>query len=302
MQKFIEKFKNIDGKNGFYDFMPYIDGLGFSIKKDLGDRDTDNVSLLKFYIKKDESDELKTKKPIFVNVAYGKKVENGVLVRGVTKISSPADISSTNEYYYDVSNDKILKDKKEISACNFIDEIYAKHIKPTKPIIGFWVRSKMFFWKVIVNKIFDHIADFFHYVLYVITGDKYSYDPVIREEVLNNTILASTWKDSVGQKKIKDRGKDSLKESARFNFFGYEASRWVIVAYSILHLFLYIILINKNWKPVIITTIFKNSFLTIIYVISSLWILETLIPKTLKVFIKSSSKFSMYSLYKTIKI
>ncbi|MEK7172361.1 MAG: hypothetical protein AAB723_04055 [Patescibacteria group bacterium] len=300
MQKFIEKFKNIDDKNGFYDFTPYTDGLGFSIKRDLNNRDTDNTSLLKFYIKKDEGDEFKIKKPIFVSVNYGKKVENNVLVRGVTKISSPADLSFINEYYYNASNDKIFKDEKEISACNFIDEIYAKHIKPTKPIIGFWVRSKMFFWKVTVNKIFGYIADFFHYVLYVITGDKYSYDPVIREEVLNNTILASAWKDSVGQKK--DRGRDNLKESARFNFFGYEASRWVIVAYSILHLFLYIILINKNWKPVVITTIFKNNFLTIIYVISSLWILETLIPKILKIFIKSSSKFSIHSLYKTIKI
>lgn len=300
MQRFIEKFKNIGGKNGFYGFTPYTDGRGFSIKRDLNNKDSDNTSLLKFYIQ-DDDQEIKAKKSIRISATYGKKAGDGVSLRDFTKtISGPVDLLSKDEYYYDTSSDTLFSDKKEISPADLVVDIYSDHIKPTKPILGIWIRTKIFFWRVVLNKISGYTAKFFHYVLYAITGDKYSYGASLKEEVLNNKIISHASGDFIGRKKNR-KMKDNLEESPKFDLLGYKTSRWVIIAYSILHLVLYVVLININFKPLILTTIFRNSFLTLIYVILSLWILETLVPKILKSFIRNSSKISVYSLHKTIK-
>ena len=294
---FIKKFNN---GNEFYNYTSYNDGVGFSIKKDLNG-ESDNTSLLRFYI----PDYLKKsviKKPIIIDVAYGKKIkEGGIVLRRKNKISDPIDLISKDEYYYNVEKNKLYKNKKEILPNELINKIYNDHIKPTKFIRGIWLRTKLFFWRIIIKKFFDYLYIFLHYFLYITSGDKYSYVWVIKEEILNNKIINSEIKNMIGQKE-KEEIKENLEKGKKFNFFGYMASHWTIIFYSIFHLLFYIIFEYKNWYPTIIIMILKNNFLTLIYVISSLWIMEIVIPKILKMLIRTTSRLSWNSRMKSIKI
>lgn len=302
INQFVEQFKRINDTNGFYDFTPYLQDTGFSIKKDLSKSDSKNTSILSFYIRENSNQE-NDKKPILINAYYGERINSSVAIRNDSKIGAfdPVDLDSTEDYYYDVTNNKLLKGRRSISPIDLINEIYNDHIKPTKPIKGLWLRTKIFFSRTLLKNIFNYIAAFFHYLLYIITGDKYSYEPIMQEEILNNTILSHHWKEMIGRKK-KPEMKDNFIQSAKFNFFENQVSYWIVIFYSILHLFLYIIFERKNWRPLIITTIFKNSFLTVIYVVVSLWILEVLVPKILKMLIKNFSKITAAISVKKIRI
>jgi len=293
---FIKKFNN---GNGFYDYKLFTEGDGFSIKKDLNRAD-DNTSLLKFYI----LDDLKhpgSRKPIIISASYGKKLEESILIRDKTKISDPIDLTSKDEYYYNVKSDKLYKGEEEISASELLNGIYTEHIKPTKLIKGVWLRTKIVFWRIIMKRFFSYISIFLHYFLYIITSDKYSYEPIMEEEILNNKIISSRFEDMIGRKKKEDM-KEHFEKGKKINIFGYEASRWIIIFYSILHLLLYIIFKYKNWYLMIITTIFRNNFLTLVYVISSLWVMEIVIPTIFRKLIKFTSLVSWNSSIKKIKI
>jgi len=294
---FIKNFENIDK---FYDYTPYVKETGFSIKKELKGGINKNTSLLKFYIP-DNSKYSEKRKPIIISATYGKKSDKSVIIRDKIKISDPIDLISKNEYYYNADINKLYKGKKEISPSELVKYIYNLHIKPTKYIKGFWLRTKLFFWKVIMEKFFAYISIFLHHFLYIISGDKYSYKPILREEILNNKIINSNFKEMIGEKENKEM-KEHLKKGRKFNFLGYEASRWTILFYSMLHLLFYIIFEYKNWHPAIIITILKNNFLTLIYVISSLWVMEIVVPTILKMFIKIISTLSWYSYIKKIKV
>lgn len=301
--KFIEKFKEIEGVNGFYDLVPYTDGnIGFSIKKDFGQVDTRNVSLISLYVSNKPEDP-EGKRPIIIDVAYGEKRDEGVSIRAYdkTKISSPIDLTSRDDYYYDILSNKLFNKTKEISPLTLADEIYGQHIKPTEFIRGFWLRVKMVFWRIILNYVFKSLSILFHYLLFVITGDKYSYEPVMQEEISNNRIVGHRFKALIGHQKNREM-KDVLEERTKFDFLGYKTSYWIIISYSIINLALYAYFEYENWKPPIVVTLLRSNFLTLIYVIVSLWLMEAVLPEILKFLIKHTAILSFNSTYKRIRI
>lgn len=304
MEDFIEKFNGINNLNGFYDFTPYSDGVGFSIKKDLNNNDIKNTSLLKFYIKKDEEYQ-KTKRPIIISVTYGEKADGGVSVRNSYEVSSPVDLSSNDEYYYDTNNKKLFKGNREISGCDFINEIYEKHIKPMKPIRGFWFRAKMFFCRIVFSKFFNFLSTIFHFCLYVLTGDNYTFEAIMGKEVLNNKIIKHIFKELIGKEDDNDKSlefKEENNESEKFNFFGYQTSYWVIRSYSIIIILFFMIFEYYNWENLWLTKIFKNNLLLLCFVVLSLWCIEGIIPMILKKIIKKCSMISANFAYRRIKI
>jgi hypothetical protein len=298
-KNFKEKFKNINGVNGFHDFFPYENEIGFSIQKDLNKKDINNTSLLSFYIH-NNSPESDSKKSILISATYGKKVQNGVSIRNEIKSFTPIDLSSEGDYYYNAIDNKLLKKEKEISPTDIVNEIYEDHIKSTRVFKGFWIRTKIFFWRKLVSGFFKLISSMLHWLLYIISGDKYSYEPIWKTEVLNGVKMNSKLNGMLGIEKKKF--KEDLIESIKFDFLGYKASFWLITFYSIFHLLVYIFCYYQNYKPSIILQIFENNFLTLIYVIISFWFLEKIIPTTLKFLIKFNSEKSSYFSYKKIKI
>jgi hypothetical protein len=308
-KKFIEKFSEINEKNDFYSFSPYKEEIGFSVQKKLSENDIENASMLSFYIPNNPV-EPNNKKSIIISATYGKKVENGISVRNKVKLFSPIDLMSKGDYYYDVTNNRLLKDDEEILPIELADEVYENHIKPTKLLKGFWIRSKILFWRIILNKVFNYASIFLSNLLYLLTGDRYSYEGMLGKEVLNNTIIDHHFKDLIGAEDNSVYTKKSIIEitkkngrSRRFKFFGYETSYWTIRVYSIIILSSYVYLYYYiNWKPLVVTKIFQNTLLLTCFIIISLWLVELIIPTILKKLVKKFASFSTYCLEKKIKV
>jgi len=297
-EDFVKKLENI---KGFYNLKPIINTVGFSFLKDLPDDKKDYTSLLIFNIFDNEKGNIKN---VIAFARYGKKAKEGVYIRGDNefKFSDPLDIISSDEYYYNIETDKFLKNKKEISLIELIDDFYGTHIKTTKFWEGLIPRLKVLFWKIIISKFFKIFSSFFTSLLHLINGDRYSYKPIGKIETLNNVIIGSTFPDLIGLNE-KTGFKKKYKSAKKLEFLGYKANFWPIIFYSAFHLTIYAIFYFLDYKPQIIINIFENNFLTLTYVILSLCFIEKIIPNILKSLIKNCSKKSFYFAHnKEIKI
>jgi len=305
-QTFIEKF-NIYNKYGFFGLVPFIDnnyGIGFSIKKRLNDSDNKNITLLQFSIRKTILNDEKIKqKPMNIGATYGRDNLDGVTIRDFekTKLTDPIDIEFPDEYFYNIETGELYKNRKKITADKLINRVYNQHIKSTKPIKGFFLIIKLFLWWKLLYLAFRYLSKVFYFLLFLISGNRYFYEPIFKEEILNNKVIKTEFP---GEKitATKEEINEKLKEGKKFNFFGYEASRWSIIFYSVLHLMFYIVFIYFNYKPTIVIVVFKNNFITLIYVIVSLWFMESVLPKIFMCSIRFFSCLSFNSRHKRIKI
>lgn len=295
---FIDKFNSEE--NGFYDLNSFVDNeIGFSIKKKLNEGDSDNTSLISIYIpdKIFKNKEIE-KKPLSIHATYGKIVPEGVTMRSLekTKFTDPVDAEYTDEYFYNIRTKDIYRKDKIISADELLNEVYGIHIKPTKPVRGFCLRMKMFFWRILMNSIFKYASKFLSILLYIVSGDRYSYDPIFKERNLNGGVIKS-------DRPIKrESEKPEAEEGKKISFLGYKASPHCILFYSLFHFLFYIIFIYSNYQPEIITKIFKNNFLTLTYVMMSLIVIDKIMPKILMLLIDTSSTLSLNSLYWRFKL
>ena len=185
--KFIKNFENI---NGFYNLTSFVDAFGFSIKRKLDSQDGKNVSLLRFYIPDKELRSEKKKKILDIEATYGRDDRDSVSFRYIekSKISDPVDLISKGDYYYDINSNKLFYKKREISPSELLDYVYSDHIKPTKVIKGFIIRVRLLFWRIVAPALLNSTSKIFHYCLYIITGDKYSFEPILEEEIRNPVI------------------------------------------------------------------------------------------------------------------
>lgn len=294
---FIEKFN--PQKFGFFDLKPFVDCyIGFSVKRKLEGRLDDYVTLLSIYIPDRVFSDIEiTKKPLFIYATYGKKIEDGIKTRENSKYTDPTDCEFPDEYFYDIETKNLHQNNKIISADELINKVYNKHIKSTKLIRGFWIRAKIRFWRILIKNISKVITKVFYFLLFIISGNRFKYEPIVEIETLNNKVIKSKYE------KIKNTEmKEVLKESEKFDFLAYKASRWSIIFYSLLHFIFYIIFFYTNCQPMFLITIFKNNFLTLIYVILSLWTIEAVIPKFLMSLIRLFSTLSFNAKYKSIKL
>lgn len=167
-------------KYGFYDITPYSNIFGFSVKKKLND--SGKTSLLKIYIPdaifKDSN---VIKKQFNISATYGVETYGGVEIRFFedSKINDPVDAEFPNEYFYNIGTREIYRQNNKITTDQFINEVYNTHIKPTKRIAGILIRTKVIFWRIIVVWFFRIISFLFQILLFVVSGDRYSYDPII---------------------------------------------------------------------------------------------------------------------------
>ncbi len=301
---FIRKF-NVEAQ-GFYDITPYIDGsIGFSFKKRLNENDINKVSLFCIYIFKNvfEDDSI-TKKPLNIYAYYGEEKEGGVSLQPtLSNLSEPLNATFLDEYFYNPKEDKFYKESEEISEKVLIREIYEKHIKNTKPIIGFFLRVKIRFWRDFLRLFFVFLSKIFYYLLFIISGDKYTYEYLFEEETLNGEIIKSKLSRfrNINDKDIKE----TKKEGKKIDFFGLRVSQWSIVFYSFLHLSLYSVVVYKKYYSIfylILWKILQNNFLTVVYAIFTFWVIEIPIPYILRRLIKYNSGLSAKCHYKEIKL
>jgi len=276
---FLEPIDFTDGIFGFGAFKKYSDGYASLFK----------ISIGKEWLEKEDP-----LKPLFITMSYGKETEDGLLLSSSTtkikkNITGPIDLTSNDEFFYNIETHEFFHKKKKINASDVLKYVDEWHIKPTKLIKGFWLRIKLIFWRVIATSAIKYTSNFLVYCLYFISGTKIS----------NNIWQRTIFKDSAKQEDI-----PSSKETAgkTIDMFGYKASVWSVIFYCLLHLLIYITFFFYNFRPKLVIEIITNNFLTIAYVIFSLWFIENLLPRILKFLIlKTSSLFHNLS-FKTIKI
>lgn len=291
-------------KHGFYSVTPYIDTrLGFGSKKKLNLQDTKNVSGIGFYISnKILDDRSSTRKAFYITATYGEELSEGIRMRTEQNFHEPLDLEFRDEFFYDTITEKIYKGSKEITGDEVLLEVYRKHIKTTRPILGLYLRTKLRFWRVWFPWPLKFLSNVSHYLLLFISGDRYTYEFLFQEENLNGQIISSRMEGRVDRNKDSAKVKEEEKESKQIDFFGNKVPQWPIVFYSILHLSFWLLIKYFGFKTDQIENFFGNNFLLVLYVIVSFWLVETVLPFLLKKLVKYFSTWSFQVASKTIKV
>jgi len=293
-----EKFKNsFNFKNeDFFDIVDLTDiKTGFSIKKKM--KPEGYYSLFKFFIRENETDNEKYK-PIFIRVSYGKMDSNGSIIvsSSTDKIKtwkSPVDLISKDDFFYDPMN-VIFYDrhKNQIDANDILKYIYKLHIKPTKLFSGFFLRNELIFFHKIMPDVLKAIYHVLASVLYLISGTK------VAKTSLWNPKEKIIKKDNISN----DTNQKTEFKREKMEIFGYKGSFGSIIFFVGLHFIFFLVFFTFNYRPRIITTILNNGFLTLIYTISVLSLIELVLPKILEYLIRKNSELFLYFSFKEIKL
>ena len=291
-------------KYGFYGVTPYIDAqIGFGCKKKLNPQDTKNVSGIGFYISnKTLSDSNTNRKAFYITATYGEELPEGIRMRSERNFLEPLDLEFRDEFFYDTSTEKIYKENLEVAPTDVLLEVYGKHIKTTRPIRGLFLRTRLRFWRIwfpFIPKLISHIL---HYLLLLISGDRYTYEFLFQEENLNGQIISSKMEGRVGRNKESAKIKEEEKESKQIEFFGNKVPQWPIVFYSTLHLSFWFSIKHYGFNTQKIEDFFNNNFLLVLYVIVSFWLIGTVLPFLLKKFVKYFSTWSFQLANKSVRV
>ncbi len=291
-------------KYGFYGVTHYIDAqIGFGCKKKLNPKDTKNVSGIGFYIPNRTYNELgSTRKAFYITATYGEELPEGIRMRTQQNFHEPLDLEFRDEFFYDISTEKLYKGNEETTGNEVLLEVYGKHIRTTRPIRGLYLRTKLRFWRVWFPWPLKMLSNVSHYLLFFISGDKYSYEFLFQEENLNGEIISSKMEGRVGRNKESAKVREVEKESKQIDFFGNKVPQWPIVFYSILHLIFWFLLKYFNVKTDQIENFFSNNFLLVLYVIVSFWFIETVLSFLLKRLVKYFSTWSFQVAHRTEKV
>jgi hypothetical protein len=274
------------------------DSFGFSVIKNYKNN-YQYASLFKVYINKRELENKDNLLMVEFSVSYGKKSDDGIILSSsrekIKGMRDPIDLISTNEFFYNISSKKFSYKNKEISAKDALLEVDYLHLKPTKPIGGFWLRTKIFFtYKIIAN--FWNISFKLLAVLqYFISGEKIR---IFHQDIKESNKY---------YRETRSNNELDKKQSDLIDLWGYKIKPWIAGIYAVLHLILYYILYYIGYRPVWLITIFKNSFLTSMYAIVSIGLANTLLPMfssrfDLKQYLKMIQSQYMKSIFKKIKI
>jgi hypothetical protein len=297
MDKFKEKFEL--PRDGFSQPIEFIDGnIGFSTTKQYSNG---YASLFRIFIPKERTGTIQDLQPIWANVSYGKETSDGITVASSTEkikgIFDPIDLHSEGEFFYNIAQKKFYAKNKEIPAFEILRTLDRQHIKPTLPIEGFWLRTKLVFWRIMVPYLLEYLSHFFVLVLWIVSGKKTSWNIWQRVILSDRSELKNTPRSQSRSTEL-----PKIDQSHEINLFGYEGNPWPIIFYCTAHLVMYIIFCYENIRPRLILEIFTNNFLTVIYVIPTLAATVNLLPKIIEFCIlKTASLFQAVS-YKKIKV
>lgn len=294
---FISSFKL--SKNGFQTPTNFVNEFGLSVSKNRIQNNREFASLYKFFIAKNILDSKDEQKPIWISVSYGEKLLDGSInltPEGIKrKISWPIDLESRDEFFYNLGSNKFFDKKgQEISAEKLLLKIECLHLKPTKFFKGFFLKLKLIFYRLILTNILKALYYFLMWFLYILSGTK----------TKNGIWLIHSKLDKF------DENKEIKKEifaAEKINIFGYQASAWSVVVYSLIHFIAYsfwYFYLNTHAKIefLFIKTTFRNSFLVITYAIPSLVFFEHLIPRIFEYIIMSIGTLFHKVSFKKIKI
>ena len=257
-ENFINNFSSLGGE--YSEPIVLLDTMiGISIFKEqneLGRKDF--KSLFRIYIKDEELKKESGKKPLIITAAYGKIGEYGLTTGSDDfKISSdwPAELSVIDEFFYDIKNDKIYQKDKVITVLDLLNTVNKYHIKPTRLIIGFKYRAKLNFLKT--------CSEVLKFLFYIVSGTQFLFSG----KKINFYLMS---KDSISI---------PMENGKKLNIFDYVVEVWVGTVYAMAHLLIYLLFYYNDIRPLVLIKIFNNSFLTVMYVIVSLGLFDSILSR-----------------------
>jgi len=277
-QELIEKFK-FPFEN-FSSPIAYSKEVGFSVVQEHGN----NMASI-YHIIIDNVDNNPIKK-IQSSVNYGEKTNDGIRLGVNNNLFNPVDLDFPNEFSYNTQTDKFYFGKKEIEAKDILLKTEKVHIRPTKLIWGFPLRSKLWFWRKVLPFIIKALDLTLIGILFIVSGER------IKDDI---------WKRLL--QKYHENEKETVKEiefkpTGKIDFFGYEAKRWSVVFYSLVHLILFYFKIFSGF----LDSILGNSLFALCYIVVSFFITESLIPEILKSIIKLTPRLFGLIAFKRLKV
>jgi hypothetical protein len=287
--------------------------VGISIRKDY---ETGYTSSIKIGILQPTKEIVQQ---LYICVTYGKLSEESLTLREKTSLTDPIDlVSSVNDirryfyvhsvypkdkYYYNKQSNIFLRNNKEISPLDLVDELYKKHIKSTLIVRGFILRLNILFWQIAVPHILSLIYKLLHHILSFISGDRYTYN-IFKEhgETSNqhfNEPLPNWGTVPLHAKKLQVKDE----ESEKIKILAYKASKRAVITYSLINLAIYLFIffyMNKVFQ--IMKQLLDNNLISLFYVIVTLWFFDTILPKLLKYTIDNVTKLAYHFAYKPIGV
>ena len=244
----------------FSDPIRWTHGAGLSrVKKG----ENGYASLYKIGISPEDLKRESPVKKVLVGVTYGKQSEDGIILdSGKQGLSDPIDLEFRDEFTFDVENNLFYGNSKEISPKEILNIVEEAHMRPTRKIMGFYLRSRLWVWR----KFFPFLVKFFDIIfisiLWLVSGERikdgiFSRIWNLRKDKYNNPIQ-----------------KSEFEESSTVDFFGYKAKRWSVVFYSIFHIILFYIAHYQKVDWPFARVMFENNFLAICYAVFSFAITE----------------------------
>jgi hypothetical protein len=281
----------------FMDPIPWEGDIGFSIFKE--DKEG-YASLYKIGLNREQ--ELGFLKKLYVTVSYGKKSDGGISIGTSKKITSPIDLNAYNEFFFDTSTEKFFHFDKEIEPKNILIKLKNAHIRPTKILSGLPLILKLFIWRKVFPVIIKITDMVFSFLLELFTGETVKDRDIVKRFI-------DYWHEEGNQKPKIDSELDekvlgrNIRSPKQWSFLGFTSTRWSVVFYSLVHIFLYFFN-SLFWKinDPIVKKVFTNSFLTLCYVAISFSIIEFLIPKILKILIRRMPKIYQSIVFKSLKV
>jgi hypothetical protein len=269
-------------RDGFKEAVKFTDAFGFSTDKDREQNGHEFVSIYKFYIRNEEIQTEAHLKSVVIVVSYGEKISDGTVRLHPTsierKLNWPLDFISTDEFYFDITAAKFIRDGKEIDAKTILKMTEELHLRPTRTGSGFLTRLKIFLVRKVVTNLFKFLYNVLIYLLYGTAGI---------------WTHRSIWTINLDRNRPKDKPlvhPDSF-PAQKISIFGYSASAWSVVSYCLIHLSLFTLWFFCGKTNIeYVKILFKNSFLTILYVIPSLVVYEKLVPAAVETAITFAGK------------
>lgn len=273
--------------DGFSKPIEWVNGVGLSRIKKFSNR---HASLFKIGVV-DEQLRSSSRVSVWVSVNYGEEFGEGIKYGSERKISDPVDVDFRDEFFYDIPSNKFYHGEKEITPQNLFRVVEEAHTRPTKPIRGFRVRSRLWFWRKLVPYFIRLIDIFLVWLLLFISGEK------VNEDIFNRLMGLR------GIEKIKEPIPTEFEEAKRMDFFGYKAKRWSVIFYCGLHLVIFAVVFFLNIHSTVFSRLFSSNFLILCYVVVTFAVTEAIVPLALRSAIKKITPVAFgYIAFKRVKI
>jgi hypothetical protein len=208
---------------------------------------------------------------VYVSFAWFSEKDSAypaILPKGANLLNCPQNYQIRNRFFWKRSENKFYKKfNNEVNITKELNVLYKMHILALKPIKGLILRIKRFLYWYPITYGLKLFAFLLKKIFYLSSGKNIGFKP---EEHVFNYFMNEA-------KRIELHIVEE--EGVKVTFFGMQVYIIPVITFSIIHFALYTLFYFIKYKPEYIKNIINNAFLTTIYVIVSISIMQFVLSK-----------------------